>query len=183
MAQRRVPAVAAGAGGGRPPHNPQIDPIAEAVRQWEAHGFGALAHMEATTALTRINQLIVRRIDHELQPFNLSFAQYEALVLLYFSREGALPLGRMGRRLMVHPATVTSTIDVLEEKRWVRRERHASDRRLVLAQITPAGRRVAQKASDALVAVKYGLDKMTEAEAEQIAGVIRDVRARVGDHA
>jgi DNA-binding MarR family transcriptional regulator len=165
-------------------HEPQpVDPIAEAVRQWATHGFGALEHMEATTALTRINQLIVRRIDQELQQFDLTFAQYEALVLLYFSREGSLPLGRMGRRLMVHPATVTSTIDLLEEKAWVRREKHPTDRRLVLATITPEGRRVAKKATEALVGVKYGLDQMTVAEAQQIAKVIHDVRERLADYA
>jgi DNA-binding MarR family transcriptional regulator len=161
---------------------PPIDPIAEAVRQWDAHGFGALEHMEATTALTRINQIIVRRIDQELQAYNLTFAQYEALVLLYFSRDGKLPLGRMGRRLMVHPATVTNTIDLLEEKGFVSREKHPSDRRLVLAATTPAGRAVAQKATKALIAVKYGLDKMTEREAQQVAKVIRDVRKRIGDY-
>lgn len=167
--------------GPRPGHG-EIDPIAEAVRQWAAHGFDALEHMEATTALTRINQLIVRQIDLLLQGYNLTFPQYEALVLLYFSREGSLPLGRMGRRLMVHPATVTSTIDLLEAKRCVRREKHPTDRRLVLATITPKGRTVVRKATEALVAAKYGLAAMTTAEAEQIAKLIKSVRERLADY-
>ena len=68
-----------------------LDPIAEAVRQWDQHDLGALDHMEATTALMRIQQIIVARIDAELRPYNLTFPQYEALVLLHFSRDGALP--------------------------------------------------------------------------------------------
>jgi DNA-binding MarR family transcriptional regulator len=159
----------------------EIDPIAEAVRQWKAHDFGALEHMEATTSITRIHQIVVRRIDQELHAHRLTFAQYEALVLLHFSREGSLPLGRMGHRLMVHPATITSTIDLLEEKGFVRREKHPTDRRQVLATITPGGRSVAKKATDALVAMKYGLDHMTAAEAKAISKVIRDVRGRMGD--
>lgn len=159
-----------------------VDPIAEAVRQWDTHGFGALEHMEATTALTRINQIIVKRIDDELQQFNLTFAQYEALLLLYFSREG-LPLGRMGRRLMVHPATVTNTVDLLEQKGFVRRERNDADRRMVLATVTAAGRETAQQATEALVAVRYGLEQMTVGEAKQVAKLIRTVRGRIGDYA
>lgn len=159
-----------------------LDPIAEAVRQWESHGFGALAHMEATTALMRIQQLIVARIDAELRRFDLTFPQYEALVLLHFSRGGALPLGRMGRRLMVHPATVTNTVDQLESKRFVRRQPHADDRRSILAKITPRGRRVAQDASEALIGVKFGLADMTEEEARRIARSVRDFRRRITDY-
>lgn len=179
MARKTAPAARSNA---PKPDRATIDPIAEAVRQWAAHGFGALEHMEATTALTRMNQLIVREIDQVLQTYNLTFAQYEALVLLYFSREGRLPLGRMGRRLMVHPATVTSTIDLLEAKGCVRREKHPTDRRLVLARITPKGRTAVRKATEALVAAKYGLAAMTTAEAEQIARLVRNVRERLADY-
>jgi DNA-binding MarR family transcriptional regulator len=159
-----------------------VDPIAEAVRQWEVHGYDAIEHMEATSALNRLSHIVVRRIDGELRRFDLTFAQYEALVLLHFSRNGALPLGRMGRRLMVHPATVTNTVDLLEEKGFVRRERDTGDRRLVLAAITVTGRDVAQKATDALVSIRYGLDDMTVAEATQLADVVRAVRSRIGDY-
>ncbi len=158
-----------------------LDPIAEAVRQWAQHDLGALEHMEATTALMRIQQLIVARIDLELRPYNLTFPQYEALVLLHFSRDGALPLGRMGRRLMVHPATVTNTVDQLEAKNFVKRQPHADDRRSVLAKITPKGRKVAVRASESLVDVKFGISDMTRAEAKTIAGSIRQFRERIND--
>jgi DNA-binding MarR family transcriptional regulator len=162
------------------PHAP-LDPIAEAVRQWSQHDLGALEHMEATTALMRIQQIIVARIDLELRQYKLTFPQYEALVLLYFSRGGALPLGRMGRRLMVHPATVTNTVDQLESKGFVKRQPHVADRRSVLAKITARGRNVARRASDALVEVKFGIADMTEDEAEVIATTIRGFRERIND--
>lgn len=159
----------------------RLDPIAEAVRQWSIHEFGGLEHMEATTALMRIQQLIVKRIDGALQQHRLTFAQYEALLLLHFSREGSLPLGRMGQRLMVHPATVTTTVDLLEEKGFVRREKAARDRRQVLAVITPEGRAVAAKATESVVAIRYGLLEMTTLEAKRIAKSVRDFRMRIGD--
>ncbi len=160
-----------------------LDPIAEAVRQWEQHDLGALDHMEATTAIMRIQQLIVARIDLELRPYNLTFPQYEALVLLQFSRDGALPLGRMGRRLMVHPATVTNTVDQLEGKGFVNRRPHSADRRSVLAKITAKGRKTAVAASESLVGVKFGIADMTEAEARTIAAAIRGFRERIDDRA
>jgi DNA-binding MarR family transcriptional regulator len=158
-----------------------FDPIAEAVRQWAAHDLGAGEHMEATTALMRIQQLIVARVDAELRQFQLTFAQYEALVLLHFSRDGALPLGRMGRRLMVHPATVTNTVDQLESKQLVKRQPHVADRRSVLAKITRRGRTVAIDASDALIGIKFGIGDMTGGEARAIAGAIHDFRHRIAD--
>lgn len=82
---------------------------------------------------------------------------------------------------MVHPATITGTIDLLEEEGFVRREKAAADRRQVLATITPRGRTVVKRATTALVAVRYGLDKITVAKAKIVANVIRDVRASMDD--
>ena len=158
-----------------------LDPIAEAVRQWSLHDLGAIEHMEATTALMRMQQIIVARVDLELRPYNLTFPQYEALVLLHFSRDGALPLGRMGRRLMVHPATITNTVDQLEAKGFVKRRPHADDRRSVLAKITPKGRKLAVDASASLVDVKFGIADMTRDEAKTIADTVRRFRERIDD--
>jgi DNA-binding MarR family transcriptional regulator len=158
-----------------------LDPIDEAVRQWREHELGAAEHMEATTAIMRIQQLVVTRIDSELRPYNLTFPQYEALVLLSFSRDGALPLGQMGRRLMVHPATVTNTVDQLEGKGFVERQPHASDRRSILAKITRDGRKTAMAATESLVAVKFGIEDMTSGEARSIATAIRKFRERTHD--
>jgi DNA-binding MarR family transcriptional regulator len=157
------------------------DPIDEAVRQWEAHGLGAIDHMEATTAINRMHQLLAASIERELRAFRISFAQYEALVLLHFSKDGILPLGHMGRRLMIHPATVTNTINQLESKKLVQRLRNDSDQRVVLARLTPLGRDVAVAASKALVDVKFGIADMTDREAQAIASTISAYRRRVSD--
>lgn len=159
-----------------------LDPIAEAFRQWSAHGFGALDHMEATTAVMRVQQIVAGRIEQELRRFRVTFPQYEALVLLHFSHDGELPLGRMGRRLMVHPATVTNTVDQLESAGLVKRQPHRSDRRSVLARITPRGRKIAVEATEALVEVKFGIGDMTDREARALAGTIRSFRSRIRDY-
>lgn len=69
------------------------DPIAEARRNWERRDWPAPSAMAAVTSLTRAHQVTLRRIDAVLRPLELTFARYEALVLLCFSRRGSLPLG------------------------------------------------------------------------------------------
>src|SRR6201995_4921581 len=89
-----------------------FDPIDEAARQW-AERWDGVPQMHAVTSLMRVQQLVLGRLDGLLKPYGLTFARYEALVLLTFSSRGSLPLGKMGERLQVHPTSVTSIVDRL----------------------------------------------------------------------
>ena len=113
-----------------------FDPIEEARGQWVAHGWRMPSHMAAATSVMRAQQIVLGRVDAALRPFGLTFARYEVLVLLHFSRRGSLPLGKMGDLLMVHPASITNAIDRLERDGLVRRTPHPTDGRTVLAEIT-----------------------------------------------
>src|SRR5690606_40812346 len=91
-----------------------IDPLAEAKRQWLAHGrTDAADGMAVVTSVMRAQQLLLARVDATLKPFSLSFARYEVLRLLAFSRTGRLPLSSVVARLQVHPTTVPSTAERL----------------------------------------------------------------------
>jgi DNA-binding MarR family transcriptional regulator len=139
-----------------------FDAIGEARRQWVAHGWEGVEAMSAATVITHAHQRLLRVINQTLTPFGLSFSRYEALVLLQFSRTGALPLGKIGARLVVHPTSVTNTVDRLERDGYVRRIPHPEDRRTVLAEITPAGREVVLAATDALVQIQFGLPDLPD---------------------
>jgi DNA-binding MarR family transcriptional regulator len=52
-------------------------------------------------------------------------------------REGAVPIGEVARQAALSPAAMTTSIDRLEQKGYVRREPDPSDRRRVLVEITP----------------------------------------------
>ena len=93
--------------------------------------------MHAVTSLMRVQQLVIGRLDAILKPHGLTFARYEALVLLVFSSRGSLPLGKMGERLQVHPTSVTSIVRRLSEDGLIVRVPHPDDGRGVLAEITP----------------------------------------------
>jgi len=160
----------------------EFDAIAEARRQWEVHGWPAPHAMATVTSIMRAQQIILARVDAALRPFDLSFARYEALVLLYFSRQGALPLGKMGDRLMLHPTSVTNIIDRLEHQDLVRRIRHPTDRRTTLAEITPEGRRVVEAATKATAGeVHMGIGGLSERELDQLTKLLRKVRIDAGD--
>jgi DNA-binding MarR family transcriptional regulator len=156
-----------------------FDPIGEARRQWEAHGWGAAAPgMAAVTSIVRVHQLLVAEVDRVLRPHGLTLARYEVLMLLLFSRDGALPLGKIGQRLQVHPASVTNAVDRLEAQRLVRRRAHPTDGRTVLATLTAKGRTVAESATADVNAVFAGLDLP-----DGLFESLREVRAAAGDFA
>src|ERR671938_663671 len=115
-----------------------FDPIDEAARQWGKR-WEAVPAMHAVTYLMRVQQLVLGRLDAILKPHGLTFARYEALVLLCFSSRGSLPLGKMGERLQVHPTSITSIVQRLEGAGLVVRRPHPQGRRTVVGEV-PAPR-------------------------------------------
>lgn len=138
--------------------------------------------MAAATSIMRGQQIVLARVDEALKPFDLTFARYEALVLLTFSRRGSLPLGKMGERLMIHPTSVTNIVDRLEGQGLVRRLDHPTDRRTTLCEITGAGRRVVADATGAVTAVDLGISGLAAREVEQLVRLLAKLRASAGDH-
>lgn len=157
-----------------------FDPIARAAETWETR-FGDSAAMAAVTAVMRVQQILLGQLDALLRPHGLTFARYEALVLLSFSREGELPMRIIGERLMVHPTSVTNTIDRLERHGLVERKPNPRDGRGTLAAITPAGREVMQRATDDLMQAEFGMGGYTKPELGDLFGLLRGLRVTAGD--
>jgi DNA-binding MarR family transcriptional regulator len=157
-----------------------FDPIDEAARQWGQRWDG-VPPMHAVTSLMRVQQLVIGRLDALLKPHGLTFARYEALVLLVFSSRGSLPLGKMGERLQVHPTSITSIMRRLEAAGLVNRLPHPDDGRAVLAEITPAGRELVERATRDLVDNDFGLGVLDESQLRQLSELLRPVRAAAGD--
>ena len=158
-----------------------FDPIDEAARQWGRRWSGVPA-MHAVTSLMRVQQLVLGRLDALLKPHGLTFARYEALVLLSFSSRGSLPLGKMGERLQVHPTSVTSIVRKLAADGHLTRTPHPEDGRAVLAEITPSGRAVVEAATADLVDADFGLGVLDDADLERLSELLRPVRRAAGDY-
>ena len=157
-----------------------FDPIDEAARQWGSH-WGRVPAMHAVTSLMRVQQLVIGRLDAILKPHGLTFARYEALVLLVFSSHGSLPLGKMGERLQVHPTSVTSIVRRLEAAGLVVRRAHPADGRAVLAEITDEGRALVEAATRDLVAADFALEVLSDEELAALSALLTPVRRAAGD--
>jgi DNA-binding MarR family transcriptional regulator len=158
-----------------------FDPIAEARRQWVAHGWPEAADgMAVVTSIMRVHQLLLGQLDDILRPFGLTFARYEVLQLLFFSRRGTLPLGKIGARLQVAPGAVTNAVDRLESAGLVRRRPHPTDGRTTLASISARGRRRVLAATEELNAVFTDLE-MSAAQLGQLFALLGRLRAAGGD--
>lgn len=162
------------------PLNLPFDPIERAAELWERR-WGPSPAMAAVTSIMRAQQILLAELDAVLRPYGLTFARYEALVLLIFSRTGALPLRKVGERLMVHPTSVTNTIDRLERQGLVRRRPNPQDGRGVLAEITARGREVVEEATRDLMAVQFGLGSYDAEGQHEIFRLLRHLRVEAGD--
>ncbi len=157
-----------------------FDPIARAAETWESR-FGDAKAMAAVTAIMRVQQILLSQLDALLRPHRLTFARYEALVLLSFSRDGALPMRLIGERLMVHPTSVTNTIDRLELQHLVIRKPNPRDGRGTLAEITPEGREVMRRATADLMQAEFGMGGYSDGQLEDLFGLLRSLRVTAGD--
>lgn len=157
-----------------------FDPIERAAQVWRER-FGPSEAMAAATSVMRAQQLLLAEFDRICRPYGLTFARYEALVLLSFSRAGALPMAKIGERLMVHPTSVTNTIHRLEKAGFVTREPNPRDGRGTLAAITDQGRDVVTKVTDELMAAEFGLTALDDEARTHLFDVLRQVRIAAGD--
>jgi len=137
--------------------------------------------MAAVTSVFRAQQIFLARIDGVLRPLGLTFARYEVLMLLMFSRAGALPLNKVGARLQVHPTSITNAVGRLVEQDLIARVPHPTDGRTTLAEITAAGRRLAEKATAAVNAEVFATPGLDPGDVGTLIEVLGQLRRDAGD--
>jgi DNA-binding MarR family transcriptional regulator len=97
---------------------------------------------ECAMNLVLTAELMQKRIASLLQPLHLTPASGLVLSILA-NAEAPLPPNEIADRLIISRATVTGLLDSLERRGYIRRLPHPSDRRMILADITEAGRQAA----------------------------------------
>lgn len=157
-----------------------FDPIARAAQLWEDR-VGPSGTMAAVTGLMRVQQIIQSAVDGALKPHGLTFARYEALVLLTFARRSSLPMRVMGERLQLHPTSVTNIVDRLERDGLVKRVPHPTDRRTTLVEITEEGRARHADATKAVTGIDFGLVGLTPNQTTQLIELLTKIRRATGD--
>jgi DNA-binding MarR family transcriptional regulator len=127
---------------------PVPDGLEEAKRQWVEHGWPDADVMVAISSILRVSRRLTAVTDAALRPLDVSYARFETLCILYYAPDGEMPLGKLSERLQVHPASVTSIVDRLEQQGMVRRTRRDGDRRIVLAELLPPGRELVERGTE-----------------------------------
>ncbi|HEX2783366.1 MAG TPA: MarR family transcriptional regulator [Ilumatobacteraceae bacterium] len=166
-----------------PPAQPlPDDPIDLARASWKGQGWAKAADgMAVVTSIMRVQQVLLARVEAVLRPLGLTFARYEVLMLLRFSRKGSLPVGKIGERLQVHPASVTNAVQRLEHDGLVVRLANPFDGRSVLAKITASGRALTEEATAQLNAQVFSIVPIPAAAQREVYGVLKSMRRAFGD--
>jgi DNA-binding MarR family transcriptional regulator len=180
IVRARLPAAHATVSGVAKPLELPFDPIARAADIW-ARRFGPSSAMAAVTSIMRAQQILLAELDRILRPYGLTFARYEALVLLTFSQRGELPLRVIGERLMVHPTSVTNTISRLERQGMVARRPNPRDGRGTLAEITELGRDTVRATTAELMSAEFGLSGYDGDQLNVLFDLLRSLRLAAGD--
>ena len=106
---------------------------------WAHHD--ELRKVEANQRLMRARDRIAGNFTDFLADFNITPARYVIARLLFLAPEHRLPLVEISKQLRVTTPNITKQVDWLANHGWVVRVPHATDRRVVYAQLTPEGER------------------------------------------
>lgn len=121
--------------------------------------------------------LLEKRISSLLAPYGLSPATGLVLSILADSETPVSP-NKIADRLIISRASVTSLLDSLEKRGFVKRKPHLSDRRMILVELTDSGRQVANRFRPIVHQhQKVWLSALNEKEQEQLIETFQRLQA------
>lgn len=140
------------------------------------------ASQEAVIAIARTADVVRRRAERVLAPFDLTPQQYNVLRILRGAKGAPLPTLEIGARMIERTPGVTRLVDRLVAKGLVRREPCAEDRRVVYCRITDAGLGVLAAADSAVATFDEEIGGVVaEPEIRRLLGTLDAVRAALDD--
>jgi DNA-binding MarR family transcriptional regulator len=117
--------------------------------------------------MRKVMSSILAQADAQLAPLDLTHAQWLPLFKLAMKECGTA--ADLARDLEIDPGAMTRSMDRLEAKGLVRRERSCTDRRVVQLMLTPEGKQLADQVPAVLAHVLNGhLDGFSQAEWQQL---------------
>lgn len=87
--------------------------------------------------LSKAYRAIMDQAVKDMKQYDLSPSEFTTLEVLY--TKGRIPLQQIGEKILVTSGSITYNIDKLEKKGLLKRVRCEEDRRVIFAEITPAG--------------------------------------------
>ncbi len=107
--------------------------------------------------LQRTSAVVGHQMERKLRPRGLSPTQYSVLRILRAGGATRLCQYEIGQRLVAQVPDVPRILERMERAGWVKRERAAADRRMVMVSLTEAGREVVHDLEEPVLAIMNSL--------------------------
>lgn len=121
-------------------------------------------------------QALIAAKSNALRPFDLTVAQYAAMMALYYSPGQSS--AQLSRVAAVTPQTMTTILSRLEHKRLIERSPSKVHRKVLITELTPAGEALLLRADEHARAVEERLaDALTAEEHVQARYLLRRIAA------
>lgn len=130
------------------------------------------------TYIETVNDLTLA-LERDLEPHGLTTGDYQVLVFLSEADDEQMRMCDLAADLHVSPSGLTRRLDGLVRAGLVERIPSATDRRVMLAVLTEAGRRrLEQAAPDHVASVRRHLiDRLTPAQVQSMGDIFDAIRA------
>ena len=117
-------------------------------------------------------------LERDLQPHEISLAEYELISMLSEAPEGCLRMSALADLIIQSRSRVTHTASRLESRGWVRRRRADQDGRGVVLCLTPQGRIVLEAVAKVHVESvrRHFIDLMTPEQLQGLGAAMCSVR-------
>ena len=153
-----------------------IDAVDRLIAEWRGERPELdCAALAIVVRVQLLGKLLRRDAEKALRPLHLKLWEYDVLSAL--RRQGApyrLSASALARSAMLTSGAMTTRIDRLEERGWVRREPDPEDRRGVQVRLTHAGIALIDQAIGArLTAADEQLGQLSPEERETVASSLR----------
>jgi DNA-binding MarR family transcriptional regulator len=156
------------------------DPL-RASRQFWSDDLGDPDRFFTMMGVVRLENRLVASLDDVLRSSGLNRNGFFVLMSLEMSAKRSMILGRLADALMVHPTTVTLTVDKLEADGLVEKVPHERDRRAIRARLTRTGRTLVKQTMRELQRDGFGLGALTAGELAALDAAVTAARRAVGD--
>ncbi|MEP7245013.1 MAG: MarR family transcriptional regulator [Gammaproteobacteria bacterium] len=101
------------------------------------------ARLDVGRLLKKTLASLMHGIDERMQPLGLTAMQWEPLARIYFEKVDTV--AALARGSQVNCGSMTRMLDRLETKDLLRRQRSATDRRVVHLELTAKGKKLARE--------------------------------------
>lgn len=123
-------------------------------------------------------------LEADLAPHGLTMGDYEVLVWLSEADDNRMRMCDLAHALQLSPSGLTRRLDGMVKAGWVERASCASDRRVMYAHLTPAGRQKMEASAPIHVESvrRHVLDPLGAEGMEQLGNIFGRIREHLLQH-